>query len=210
MENIVNAMLHWRVGDEYSGTVIWADSDIDLSIVKIDKRRLTPVTLGNSDKIRVGNTVYAIGNPIGMDFSRTVTSGIISAVDRTIKIKEDSNLSYMEDLIQTDATINNGNSGGPLINENGEVIGINSVKIEEAEGIGFAIPINIIKPIIQKLITTGDFKEASIGIYAYDKEVVRYMQDLKIDTGIYVASISKTGAAYGKGLLVRRYNYKDR
>lgn len=122
VENIVNAMWHSKIGDEFSGSVIWSDSDIDLSIVKIDKRRLTPVTLGNSDKIRIGNTVYAIGNPIGMDFSRTVTSGIISAVDRTIKIKEDENLSYMEDLIQTDATINNGNSGGPLINENGEVI----------------------------------------------------------------------------------------
>ena len=196
-----------KAGDEFPGNVIWSDSDIDLSIVKIDARRLTPVTLGNSDNIRIGNSVYAIGNPIGMDFARTVTSGIISAVDRTIKLKEDGNLSYMEDLIQTDATINNGNSGGPLINENGEVIGINSVKIEKAEGIGFAIPINIIRPIIQKLITTGDFKEASIGIYAYDKEVVRYLKDLKIDSGIYVASINKTGAAYGKGLLVRRYNY---
>lgn len=196
-----------KIGDEISGTVIWSDSEIDLSIVKIDKRRLTPVTLGDSDKIRIGNTVYAIGNPIGVDFARTVTSGIISAVDRTIKIKEDGDLSYMEDLIQTDATINNGNSGGPLINEEGEVIGINSVKIEEAEGIGFAIPINIIKPIINKIINTGNFEEASIGIYAYDKEVVRYLQDLKIDTGIYVASINKAGAAYGKGLLVRRYNH---
>ena len=120
--NTANAMLHLKIGDEISGTVIWADSDIDLSIVKIDKRRLTPAVLGNSDSIHIGNNVYAIGNPIGMDFARTVTSGIISAVDRTIKIKEDENLSYMEDLIQTDATINNGNSGGPLINENGEVI----------------------------------------------------------------------------------------
>lgn len=73
--------------------------------------------LGNSDKIKVGKTVYAIGNPIGVEFKRTVTSGIISAVDRTIKIKEAEEVSYMEDLIQTDAGINNGNSGGPLINE---------------------------------------------------------------------------------------------
>ena len=115
-------MWHLKDGEEFSGNVIWADSDIDLSIVKIDARRLTPVTFGNSDNIRIGKNVYAIGNPIGMDFARTITSGIISAVDRTIKIKEDGNLSYMEDLIQTDATINNGNSGGPLINENGEVI----------------------------------------------------------------------------------------
>ena len=191
-----------KIGEEYSGTVIWSDSDIDLSIIHIDKKGLSPVKLGNSNKIKLGHTVYAIGNPIGRDFDRTVTSGIVSAVNRTIKIKEDDELSYMEDLIQTDAGINSGNSGGPLINERGEVIGINSVKIEEAEGIGFAIPINIVKPIIQKLAETGEFKEASIGIYAYDKEVVRYLKDLKISTGIYVASINKTGAAFGKGLLV--------
>lgn len=83
-----------------------------------------------------------------------------------------------------------------------KLYGINSVKIEEAEGIGFSIPINTVKPIIEKISATGDFKEASIGIYAYDKEVVRYLQNLKIDTGIYVVSINKTGAAYGKGLLV--------
>ena len=122
MENIADAMLQQIVGNEFEGAVIWSDSDLDLSIVKIDTRRLTPATLGNSEIIKIGNTIYAIGNPIGMDFARTVTSGIISAVNRTIKIKEEENLSYMEDLIQTDATINNGNSGGPLINENGEVI----------------------------------------------------------------------------------------
>lgn len=103
---------------EYSGTVVWSDTDIDLSIIKIDKLGLTEISLGDSDNIRVGNKVYAIGNPIGVDFERTITSGIISAVDRTIKLKENEDYSYMEDLIQTDATINNGNSGGPLINEN--------------------------------------------------------------------------------------------
>lgn len=163
---------------------------------------LIPAKLGDSDKIRIGKKVYAIGNPIGIEFRRTVTSGIISAVDRTIKIGEDEQAAYMEELIQTDAGINNGNSGGPLINEDGEVIGINSVKIEEAEGIGFATPINIVKPIIQKLLENGEFKEASIGIYAYDKEVIQYLDgNLKFDTGIYVVSINKIGAAYGKGLL---------
>lgn len=110
-------MLLLKIGEEYSGTVIWSDSDIDLSIVQINKRGLSPVKLGDSDKIKLGHTVYAIGNPIGVDFNRTVTAGIISAVDRTIKIREDDELSYMEDLIQSDAGINNGNSGGPLINE---------------------------------------------------------------------------------------------
>ena len=158
------------------------------------------MTFADSDKVKTGDRVYAIGNPIGVDFQRTVTSGIISAVNRTIKIKEDEKLSYMENLIQTDATINNGNSGGPLINEKGEVIGINSVKIEDAEGIGFSIPINIVKPIIDKIKEDGVIKEASIGIYAYDKEVTRYLKNLQFEKGIYVVSINKTGAAYGKGL----------
>ena len=163
---------------------MWADEDIDLSIVKIEKIGLKTVELGDSDKMKIGNKVFAIGNPIGLEFERTVTSGIVSAVDRTIKIKEDEKLSYMEDLIQTDATINSGNSGGPLINENGEVVGINSVKIDNAEGIGFAIPINIIKPIIEKYKTEGTFNEASIGIYAYDKEVIQYLDNnVKFDKG---------------------------
>jgi len=109
----------------------------------------------------------------------------------------------MEDLIQTDATINSGNSGGPLINKDGDIIGINSVKIEDAEGIGFAIPIDIVKPIIEKIEKTGEFVEASIGIYAYDKEVTQYLEEnLKFDTGIYVVSVNRIGAAYGKGLLI--------
>lgn len=188
---------------EYSGTVVWSDSDIDLAIIKIDKLGLIPANLGDSDSIRVGNNVYAIGNPIGMEFERTITSGIVSAVDRTIKLKDNEDYSYMEDLIQTDATINSGNSGGPLINEQGEVIGVNTVKIEEAEGIGFAIPINNVKEIIDRFKDEGSFTESSIGIYAYDKEVIRYLkEDLKIETGIYVVSVNKDGAAYGKGLMV--------
>lgn len=109
-------------GTTYDGTVVWSDSDLDLSVTKINAKNLEYVTLGDSSKIRVGETVYAIGNPIGFEFRRTVTSGIISAKNRTIKIEEDSKQSYMTDLIQTDATINPGNSGGPLIYPNGEII----------------------------------------------------------------------------------------
>jgi len=157
------------------------------------------VSLGDSSSIRVGETVYAIGNPIGFEFRRTVTSGIISAKNRTIKIEEENKTSYMTDLIQTDATINPGNSGGPLIYPNGNVIGINTVKISTAEGIGFAIPINIIKPIIESFKKTGTFEEATIGIYAYDKEVIPYLNSsyntINFDTGIYVEQITKNGPA---------------
>lgn len=107
---------------KYDGTVVWSDTDLDLSITKIDAKGLKYVTLGDSSKIRIGETVYAIGNPIGFEFRRTVTSGIISSKNRSIKLEEGNNVSYMSDLIQTDATINPGNSGGPLIYPNGEVI----------------------------------------------------------------------------------------
>lgn len=104
----------------------------------------------------------------------------------------------MTDLIQTDATINPGNSGGPLIYPNGDVIGINTVKISTAEGIGFAVPINILKPIIESFKNSGDFQEPTIGIYAYDKEVVPYLNNsskISFDKGIYVAQITKNGPA---------------
>ena len=104
----------------------------------------------------------------------------------------------MTDLIQTDATINPGNSGGPLIYPNGDIIGINTVKISTAEGIGFAVPINIIKPIIESFKQTGDFEEATIGIYAYDREVVPYLDGKSrnnFNKGIYVAQITKSGPA---------------
>lgn len=185
-------------GINYDGKVVWSDSNLDLAVVKIEAKNLPCVVLGDSSKIRVGETVYAIGNPIGYEFRRTVTSGIISAKNRTIKIDENDKSSYMTDLIQTDATINPGNSGGPLIYPNGDIIGINTVKISSAEGIGFAIPINIIKPIIEKFKTTGTFEEATIGIYAYDKEVIPYLNNAKMatfDKGIYVAQITKNGPA---------------
>lgn len=188
-------------GKEYQGRVVWADSDLDLAVVKINVQGLAYAKLGDSDSIKTGEKVYAIGNPIGFEFQRTVTSGIISATDRTIKIEENNDSSYMEDLIQTDATINPGNSGGPLINVKGEVIGINSVKITSAEGIGFAIPVNIIKPIITKYQTTGEFEEASIGIFAYDKNVIPYLDStIEFDNGIYVVNIIKKSSAETAGI----------
>lgn len=107
---------------KYEGTVVWSDTDLDLSITKIETKGLKYIKIGNSSEVRIGETVYAIGNPIGFEFRRTVTSGIISSKNRSIKLEEENNVSYMSDLIQTDATINPGNSGGPLIYPNGEVI----------------------------------------------------------------------------------------
>ena len=158
-------------GKTYNGDVVWSNTDIDMAIVKINQKNLQTAKLGDSDNIKVGETVYAIGNPIGYEFQRTVTSGIISAMDRTIKFEEDEKEIYMEDLIQTDATINPGNSGGPLVNAEGQVIGINGVKITSAEGISFAIPINSIKNVINSFEKNGKFEETTLGVFAIDKKV---------------------------------------
>ncbi|MCI8362214.1 MAG: PDZ domain-containing protein [Clostridia bacterium] len=186
-----NCYITLENGKTYTANVVWSDSTIDLSISKINIRGLPYASLGDSNTVRVGETVYAIGNPIGYEFQRTVTSGIISAVNRTVRIDENNKTTYMEDLIQTDATINPGNSGGPLINADGLIIGINSVKITSAEGIGFAVPINVVKPIIEKYMKEEKFEEASLGIFAYDKQIIPYINsDIDIQKGIYVAQIS--------------------
>ena len=205
-------------GKNYNANVIWSDSNLDLSIIKINMKCVNYAKLGNSDNLKVGESVYAIGNPIGFEFQKTVTSGIVSALNRTIIFNESEqsvdrneneasknseNNVYMSNLIQTDATINPGNSGGPLINNNGEIIGINTVKITSAEGIGFAVPINVIKPIIQKLENDGKFEEASIGIFAYDKNVIPYLNsNIKFDAGIYIAQISMDSPAFNSGLQI--------
>ena len=190
-------------GEIYNGNVVWSDSNLDVAIVKINMKGLPAIMLGDSDTIKIAEQVYAIGNPIGVEFQRTVTAGIISGKDRTIRFEENGKISYMEDLIQTDATINPGNSGGPLINERGEMLAINSVKITSAEGIGFAIPINIIKPVIEKIVITGKFDEPYLGIFAYDKSVMPYLDNgIEFDAGIYIAQVDTSGPARSTGLKV--------
>lgn len=184
-------------GRNIDGTTVWSDPVLDLAIVKIDQKDLPTIKLGDSDNVQVGETAIAIGNPLGLQFQRTVTSGIISALNRTIEI--DNN--YMEDLIQTDASINPGNSGGPLLNSKGEVIGINTVKVTSAEAIGFAVPINVAKPILAQLIENGEFNEPYMGIFAYDREAITYMDNnYKLDSGIYVVQVDKAGPAYKSGI----------
>ncbi len=188
-------------GRNVDGVTKWSDPVLDLAIVKIDLTDLPTVPLGNSDLLEVGETAIAIGNPLGLQFQRSVTQGIISALNRTIKIDTEEGSNYMEDLIQTDASINPGNSGGPLLNSRGEVIGINTVKVTGAEAIGFAIPVNIVVPIVERFVKEGEFKEPYMGIFAYDKEVIPYIDgNLKIENGIYVVNVDEKGPAYKSGI----------
>lgn len=189
-------------GNTYDAKVVWADENLDLSIAKINLTGLKAVKFGDSNSVKAGEPVYAIGNPIGYEFERTVTSGIISAKSRTIKFTENNKEILMTDLIQTDATINPGNSGGPLINLNGEVIGINSLKIETAEGMGFAVPVNVIKPIIEKFELTGNFEEPYIGISGYDKNIIPYIdKNLKLSSGVYIENVEINSPSFESGLI---------
>ena len=188
-----------RVGDkEYEAKVLGADPYSDLAVLKIDtNEKFTPVKFGNSDKARVGDWVVAIGNPFGL--GGTVTSGIISARNRDI------NLTRYDDFIQTDASINQGNSGGPLFNLDGDVIGINTAIIAPNQsgsiGIGFAIPSNAASNVIDQLIKYGETKRGWLGVRIQEvtKEIAD-VENLKNTEGALVASIGEKSPAKKAGL----------
>ena len=181
-------------GDQVNGRVLWFDPALDLAIVKVDITGLPAMELGDSDQLKVGELAIAIGNPLGLDFQRTVTSGIISGLNRSIAVDQNT---VLEDLIQTDASINRGNSGGPLLNSNGEVIGINTAKTQAGEGLGFAIPINSTKEIVKEVIDKGSFETVQLGIQLMDiKEYQsRVGIDLKLDKGVIILETLESSPA---------------
>lgn len=189
-------------GETLKGETVWSDSSLDLAVVKIDGTGYPCCKLGDAKTLRVGENVVAIGNPLSMQFERTVTAGIVSALGRSISVEnEKGESSYMEDLIQTDASINPGNSGGPLINSMGEVIGINTVKVSSAEGMGFAVPINVCVPVIDRLQSVGRFRTPYLGLYAYTPAAARYLgADDDIKEGMFVAKLDTEGPAFAAGL----------
>ncbi|ADL08115.1 S1C family serine protease [Thermosediminibacter oceani] len=163
----------------FKATVVGKDFELDLAVLKINSEtKLPSLTLGDSDKMRVGDWVIAIGNPYRLD--HTVTVGVISAKGRPLSITDRSTgkTRVFKDLIQTDAAINPGNSGGPLISLSGEVIGINTAVNAEAQGIGFAIPINTAKEVLDELIKSGGVTRPYIGVYLQDitKDLADYFQ----------------------------------
>lgn len=172
----------------------------DLAVIKIDLKNLPVAELGDSSKLQVGALAVAIGNPLGLEFAGSVTTGVISALNRTVSI-EDRTLN----LIQTDAAINPGNSGGALVDSEGKVIGINTVKISVSgvEGLGFAIPINTAKPIVAQLIKYGYVKGRpfiGIGGREITEEIARYYN---LPLGIYVVSVAPGSGAAKAGIRKR-------
>ena len=185
-------------GREFAGEVIGSDVTSDMAIVKIQADHLPTVTLGNSDKLRVGEIVIAIGNPYGLQ--QTVTMGVVSAKGRSIPTGTGGRI--YRNFIQTDTAINPGNSGGPLLNIKGEVVGINTAIIPYAQGIGFAIPISIAKKNIDDLINLGKVRRSWLGVYIQEvtPEIAEQF-DLPEDAkGVLVGDVVKDSPAEKSGI----------
>lgn len=182
------------------GKVLWSDAALDLAVVKAEKTGLAPVEMGSSDQVAVGDKAIAIGNPLGMDLQSTLTSGIISGLDRTITVETGGSMSG---LLQTDAAINEGNSGGALLNEVGQLIGINTAKAGgNTSGIGFAIPVDTVKPILERVMKEGDFKSVYLGVTAVNYSLVKAQnQGLTYDgEGVFLVEVMEGTAAAEAGL----------
>lgn len=186
-----NIQITTASGKTYPAKLIGAAPDSDLALLKIESgENLPSLELGNSDDLMIGETVIAVGNPFGL--SKTVTTGVLSATGRTVNAGKRS----YSDFLQTDAAINPGNSGGPLLNILGKVIGVNTAIIKNAQGIGFAIPINRAKRVMEQLKTYGKIKPLWLGIFVIDPNE-RYKKKMGIDYGVVVAKtypFAHTGA----------------
>lgn len=193
-ERIVATLTDGRV---LEGELVGAHRSSDVAVIKIDADKLTATELGDSDNLRVGQRVFAIGNPFGLAGGPTVTSGVISALNRTIH----SSRGVFKDLVQTDAAINPGNSGGPLIDTAGRVIAISTAIIPYAQGIGFAIPINAAKYSSRDIILHGAVRRPWLGISGLNltKEVADYYE-LPVMKGVLVVNIASESPADKAGI----------
>jgi len=196
IENASEIKVILSTGQEHTAQLVGQDANTDLAVIKIDSKNLPVAELGYSSELAVGELAIAIGNPLGQEFAGSVTVGVISALNRSVTVEDRT---YT--LIQTDAAINSGNSGGALVNSFGQVVGINSLKVLQAEGLGFAIPIDFAKPIIDDLMANGYVKgRPVIGVSL--REVDSSMsQQYGVPEGLYVVSVSPFSAAEKAGIL---------
>ncbi len=197
IENAQQLKITTTDGRTENGKVIGTDELTDLAVVKAGSiEKFEHAQLGDSDNLRIGQIVLAIGNPFGLSGGPTVTSGIVSSLKRSIQFD-----TGMLEVIQTDAAINPGNSGGPLINTNGEVVAINTAKMPYGQGIGFAIPINISKSILEDLIQNGKVTRPWMGVATVklDRQIARYYR-LPITEGALVVSVERDSPAEYAGI----------
>ncbi len=185
-------------GHKHQADLIGDDPDTDLAVIRINAPNLVPAHLGEAQKIRVGQLAVAIGNPYGFQYS--VTAGVVSALGRSLRAQSGR---LMDDVIQTDAALNPGNSGGPLVNSRGEVIGVNTAMILPAQGISFATSIDTAKFVASRLIRDGKVSRSYIGLAGQNvplpRRIVRYY-DLGVESGILVVSFEANSPARNAGL----------
>jgi serine protease Do len=188
----------------YPATVVGVDERSDLAVLQIKGTNLPQARLGDSGAVQVGETVVAIGNPLGRAFARSVTVGVISALNREVTVPGPHGAEITLRTLQTDAPINPGNSGGALVNLRGEIIGINSVKIAASgvEGMGFAIPINDARPIIDQILTRGYVTHPFLGVYNLREITPEMARWYNIPEGVYIGGIFNDGPAARAGLQV--------
>lgn len=206
IEGALKVELSLYNGEKVEAEVVGTDALTDLAVVKINAEYAPDIIeFGDSSVLRPGDQVLAIGNPLGLDLSRTVTQGIVSAIDRSIAVSTSAG-EWEMNVIQTDAAINPGNSGGALINTEGKVIGINSLKISQngVEGLGFAIPSEDAVPIINELIEKGKVDRPYLGVSLADLEQIpeMYLDRLPkgVETGTMVTYVAPNSAASNAGL----------
>ena len=199
IEGATEILVILNAGEEYTAKLVGSDAKTDLAVLKIDAEALTYAKLGTSSELRVGETAIAIGNPLGQEFAGTTTQGIISGLNRSITIDNKT-----MNLIQTDAAINPGNSGGALVNDHGQVIGINTAKISSSqyEGLGFAIPIDDAKPIIEDLIANGYVTGRPVIGIAGRAVTEQDAKAYNLKVGIYVSSMTADSPAYMAGIKI--------
>ena len=186
-------------GQVLSGVVLGGDEETDVAVVKVDPDGLKVAAFGDSDALKVGQPVLAIGNPLGLAGGPTVTSGVVSSLRRTLPIRGGDG----QPMIQTDAAVNPGNSGGPLVDLEGNVIGINTMTIPYAEGMSFAIPINRARTVAEELIAKGRVARPWLGIVGYDVDRrVAYHYGLATSRGVFLVEVAPEGPAAAAGLQV--------
>ena len=196
-------------GDLMDATLLGCDEYADLAVLRVDKSFVLKVaTIGDSSKIKIGDTVFTVGTPVSLTYAGTVTKGIVSATNRTVDVTLNSGGDYMMDVIQITATINPGNSGGPLVNINGEVIGINTLKLvdDEIEGMGFSIPIEMATAVVKRLEAGETIERPYLGIVSISAnnayQLYRYgvLLDKEYESGIAIYNIEENSAASTVGL----------
>lgn len=200
VEGANNITVYFANKTSAKAKLIWNDSAMDLAIIKTEVD-MPYLEVGLSEDVNVGAEVVAIGTPLTLQFKHTTTKGIVSALDRTIEIdNSDGTTSYLQNLIQHDSSINPGNSGGPLINTAGQVIGINTLKVTDAEGLGFAIPIEVVVPVMNKILKNGSYQTPYLGMFGFDATIAKFYNKTLESDGVYVLNIDTSGPVYKAGV----------